>query len=95
MEPKHVTYEDAVHLLVEMLENSREFTYITDTRTQIIKLKIPGWQGDGFDEAVTMLIVDLMPFLYQSLPFDPRRMSTGAYYALWEGLAEHLLMTVD
>ncbi|ODC01521.1 hypothetical protein A3197_03340 [Candidatus Thiodiazotropha endoloripes] len=95
MEPKHVTYEDAVHLLLEILENSREFTYITDTRSQVIKLKIPDWQGAGFEEAVTMLIVDLMPFLYLSLPFDSKRMSTGAYYALWDGLAEHLLMTAD
>lgn len=78
-----------------MLENSEAFTQITEALTLIIKIKVPDWREKGFEEAVSMLAIDLMPYLYPSLPFDPKGLSTDDYYALWDGLAEHLLLTKD
>jgi hypothetical protein len=94
-QPKPINLDDAIDQLLEMLENSEAFTHITEALTLIIKVKVPDWRDKDFEEAATMLVIDLMPVLYPSLPFDPKSLSKDDFYALWDGLAEHLLLTVD
>ncbi|MCG7872402.1 MAG: hypothetical protein JAZ11_09920 [Candidatus Thiodiazotropha lotti] len=94
-QPKPTTYEDAVDLMLEMLETDERKSYITGVRTLIIKSRVPDWNGKDNHEAIARLVDALQPHLYQTLPFSTTELTTGDYYALWTGLAEHLLVTVD
>lgn len=71
MKQNSISYDDAVDRLLEFLETDERFNYITYMRTKVIKLKVPDWSGQDFEEAKAMLVVDIMPYLYRSLPFDP------------------------
>ncbi|MBV2122063.1 MAG: hypothetical protein KUF74_11455 [Candidatus Thiodiazotropha sp. (ex Ctena orbiculata)] len=94
-QPKPTTYADAVDLMLEMLETDERKSYIAGVRTLIIKSRLPDWNGKDNHEAIARLASDLMPYLYPALPFSTTELTTGDYYALWAGLAEHLLVTVD
>lgn len=88
-------YDDAVSSTLELLETDERFAYIAYIRTKMARIDYPDWNGSDFNEAVAKLITYLMPHLYGSLPFDTRELSQNEYSGFWEGLAEHLLMTVE
>jgi hypothetical protein len=88
-------YDDAVSSTLELLQADKRFTYIADIRTKMVRIDYPNWRHEEFDDAVARLVTYLMPHLYPSLPFKPRELQQEEYQAFWEGLAEHLLVTVE
>ena len=81
--------------MLELLETDERAAYIAAVKTSIVKSAVPDWNTNDFNKATARLSVDLRQSLFPAMSFSTEELSTGDFYALWTGLAEHQLLTID